>query len=39
MFQKLYTLFTIRINCSSDQEKLLEFEAEDQEFAKVFLDN
>ena len=25
----------MRINCSSDQEKLLKFEAEGQEFAKI----
>ena len=34
LLPKLF-LFTVRKNCSSDWEKLLKFEAEDQEFAKM----
>ena len=33
-YQKLFWPFTVWINCSSDQEKLLKFEAEGREFAK-----
>ena len=29
------TRIALRKNCSSDREKLLKFEAEDQEFAKI----
>ena len=34
LLPKLF-LPTVRKNCSSDQEKLLKFEAESREFAKV----
>ena len=34
LFPKLFWP-TVRKNCSSDQEKLLKFEAEDREFAKI----
>ena len=33
-YQKLFWPFTFCINCSSDREKLLKFEAEGREFAK-----
>ena len=33
-YQELFWPFTVWINCSSDREKLLKFEAEGQEFAK-----
>ena len=40
LFQKWYfvtkiVLTTVRKNCSRDCEKLLKFEAEDREFAKI----
>ena len=34
LLPKLF-LLTVRRNCSSDQEKILKFEAECQEFAKI----
>ena len=33
-YQKLFWPFTVWINCSSDREKLLKFEAEGREFEK-----
>ena len=33
-YQKLFWLFTVWINCSSDPEKLLKFEAESRKFEK-----
>ena len=34
-YEKLFWPFTVWINCSSDREKLLKFEAEGREFSKI----
>ena len=36
-YQKLFWPFTVLINCSSDWEKCLKFEAEGGEFAKFLI--